>query len=307
MIECSWLSNMTVLQASAYPIADTRKVQPTSTSPHESGRRFGIRDGLLQAIAQGGGEQYLSAFALLLHATPFQLSILSAVPQLLGTWAQLVSVKVSHWFRSLASQVFWGIIGQSVSWIPILVLPLLWPDQGPWILIAAVALFLWLRGRVRWTPGTLAAGLVYAATLSLFVGATKLTTAANAIFLQSTAPLYLLLLAPLVLRERVYLRDVLYLAAIAAGLVFCFAGTPGATATASNPALGTWLGAASGLAWALTLVALRIIGRGDANTTDAVAPVVAGNVLAVLIALPFALPFPRATSPQTVHTARCRH
>jgi len=132
---------MTVLQASAHPTADTRKVQPTSTSPHESGRRFGIRDGLLQAIAQGGGEQYLSAFALLLHATPFQLSILSAVPQLLGTWAQLVSVKVSHWFRSSASQVFWGIIGQSVSWIPILVLPLLWPDQGPWILIAAVALY----------------------------------------------------------------------------------------------------------------------------------------------------------------------
>jgi len=162
--------------------------------------------------------------------------------------------------------------------------------------IAAVALLLWLRGRVRWTPGTLAAGLVYAATLSLFVGATKLTTAANAIFLQSTAPLYLLLLAPLVLRERVQLRDVLYLAAIATGLVFCFAGTPGATATASNPALGTWLGAASGLAWALTLVALRIIGRGDANSTDAVAPVVAGNVLAVLVALPFALPFPRATA-----------
>ncbi len=141
MIECSWLSNMTVLHASAHPTADTRKVQPTSTSPHESGRRFGIRDGLFQAIAQGGGEQYLSAFALLLHATPFQLSILSTIPQLLGTWAQLVSVKVSHWFRSPASQVFWGIIGQSVSWIPILALPLLWPDQGPWILIAAVALY----------------------------------------------------------------------------------------------------------------------------------------------------------------------
>lgn len=109
--------------------------------PHESGRRFGIRDGLFQAIAQGGGEQYLSAFALLLHATPFQLSILSAIPQLLGTWAQLVSVKVAHWFPSLASQVFWGIIGQSLAWIPILALPLLWPDQGPWLLIAAVAVY----------------------------------------------------------------------------------------------------------------------------------------------------------------------
>jgi MFS family permease len=69
------------------------------------------------------------------------LSILSAIPQLLGTWAQLVSVKVSHWFPSRAAQVFWGIIGQSVSWFPILALPLLWPDQGPWLLIAAVAVY----------------------------------------------------------------------------------------------------------------------------------------------------------------------
>ncbi len=115
--------------------------QSGSINPHESGRRFGIRDGLFQAVTQGGGEQYLSAFALLLHATPFQLSILSAIPQLLGTWAQLVSVKVSHWFPSQASQVSWGILGQSVAWIPILALPLLWPNQGPWLLIAAVAVY----------------------------------------------------------------------------------------------------------------------------------------------------------------------
>ena len=112
-----------------------------ATNPHESGRRFGIRDGFFHAVAQGGGEQYLSAFALLLQATPLHLSILSAIPQLLGTWAQLVSVKVAHWFPNRTSQVFWGIIGQSVSWIPILVLPLLWPAQGPWLLIAAVALY----------------------------------------------------------------------------------------------------------------------------------------------------------------------
>ncbi|MDH4152817.1 MAG: MFS transporter [Nitrospira sp.] len=115
--------------------------RPTALSPLESGRRFGIRDGLFQAVAQGGGEHYLSAFALLLSATPFQLSILSAIPQLLGTWAQLISVKVSHWFPSQASQVYWGILGQSVSWIPILVLPLLWPEHGPWLLIGGVAIY----------------------------------------------------------------------------------------------------------------------------------------------------------------------
>ena len=161
--------------------------------------------------------------------------------------------------------------------------------------IAAIALLVWLRGRIQWTRWTLAAGLVYSATLTLFVASTKLTTAANAIFLQSTAPLYLLLLAPLVLRERVYFRDLVYLAAIAAGLVFCFVGTPEASATAPNPALGTWLGVASGVAWALTLVALRLIGRGATNGGAAVASVVTGNLLAVLVAVPFALPFPGGT------------
>lgn len=107
----------------------------------EPGRRFGIRDGLFQAVTQGGGEQYLSAFALLSHATPLHLSILSAMPQLLGAWAQLVSVKVSHWFPNRKSQIFWGFIGQSLSWIPILALPLLWPEFGPWLLIAGVALY----------------------------------------------------------------------------------------------------------------------------------------------------------------------
>lgn len=132
---------MTAQPASSHSAEQISGNHPPSIDPHESGRRFGIRDGLFQAVAQGGGEQYLPAFALLLHATPFQLSLLSAIPQLLGTWAQLISVKISHWFPNRASQVFWGIIGQSIAWIPILALPLLWPDQGPWLLIAAVAVY----------------------------------------------------------------------------------------------------------------------------------------------------------------------
>jgi MFS family permease len=132
---------MTAQPASSYSAEQISGNHPVSIDPHESGRRFGIRDGLFQAVAQGGGEQYLPAFALLLHATPFQLSLLSAIPQLLGTWAQLISVELSHWFPNRVSQVFWGVVGQSVSWIPILALPLLWPDQGPWLLIAAVAVY----------------------------------------------------------------------------------------------------------------------------------------------------------------------
>ncbi|MEC4888481.1 MAG: MFS transporter [Nitrospira sp.] len=108
---------------------------------HDSGRRFGLRDGLFQATTQGAGEQYLSAFALLLHATPVHLGLLSALPQLLGTWAQFISVKVSHWFPSRKSQVLWGILGQSLAWMPILGLPLLFPQWGPELLVAGAALY----------------------------------------------------------------------------------------------------------------------------------------------------------------------
>jgi drug/metabolite transporter (DMT)-like permease len=166
--------------------------------------------------------------------------------------------------------------------------------------IAVVALLVWLRGRVHWTPGTAVAGIIYAGTLSSFVAATKLTTAANAIFLQSAAPLYLLVLAPLVLHERVRKGDVVYLAVVAVGIVLCFLGRPAATATAPNPVLGNWFGAASGLAWALTLLTLRRIGRFDRKGDATVAAVVAGNGFACLAAAPFALPLPAAPAGEWV-------
>src|SRR3989454_142892 len=65
----------------------------------ERSRHYGIREGAFQAIMVGGGENYLSAFALLLHASAFQIGLLSALPQLVGTWAQLFSVKVLNRFH----------------------------------------------------------------------------------------------------------------------------------------------------------------------------------------------------------------
>lgn len=106
-------------------------------------RRYGLRDGALQAITQGGGENYLSAFGLLLHASAFQIGLLSALPQLVGTWAQLLSVKTLHRFRHRKTVILAGSIGQAVMWLPLLILPLLFPQQGPWLLIAcAVAYFM---------------------------------------------------------------------------------------------------------------------------------------------------------------------
>ena len=107
----------------------------------EPSRRYGLRDGACQAVTQGSGEQYLSAFALLLGASPFQLSVLSALPQLIGTCAQLASVKLLRWFPDRKTLIRVGTAGQALAWLPILMLPLLFPSSGPWLLIFGTALY----------------------------------------------------------------------------------------------------------------------------------------------------------------------
>jgi drug/metabolite transporter, DME family len=155
--------------------------------------------------------------------------------------------------------------------------------------IAAAALLLLMKeARRRPTPKVLGVGLAYAATLVLFVLANKLTTSASAIYLQSTAPLYVLLLSPWLLRERIRGRDVLFMIALAAGLGLFFVGFDPVSATAPNPKLGNLLATASGLTWALTVMGLRALGRSGESWGPAGA--FWGNVFAALLCLPFALP-----------------
>jgi DME family drug/metabolite transporter len=130
----------------------------------------------------------------------------------------------------------------------------------------------------------------YASTLVLFVQATRRTTAANAIFLQSAAPLYLILIGPLLLHERLRKRDVWVVAGVAAGLAMFFVDAEPARVTAPDPAAGNLLALFSGIAWAFTLAGLRWLGRGPQQHHAGGASVLLGNVMAALVALPWALP-----------------
>ena len=123
------------------PIQETAPNSSQPQSAGERGLRYGLRDGACQAVTQGSGEQYLSAFALLLHASPFQLSVLSALPQLIGTGAQLVSVKLLQWFPNRKTLISVGTYGQSFAWIPIVLLPLLLPQWGPWLIVGGAAAY----------------------------------------------------------------------------------------------------------------------------------------------------------------------
>ena len=159
--------------------------------------------------------------------------------------------------------------------------------------VAAIALLLFLGGKRHLTGPIVATGAAYAATLTTFVAATKLTTAASAIVLQSTAPLYLLVIGPWLLKEQLHRRDVGHAVAMTAGLLACFLGQPGASATAPDPAMGNLLGFASSLAWAATLTGLRSVTK-TGQRGAALSAVIVGNMLASLAVLPFALPFPAA-------------
>jgi drug/metabolite transporter, DME family len=155
--------------------------------------------------------------------------------------------------------------------------------------VAALALLLLLPASRR-LPGRreLVVAVSYAATLVCFVLATKWTTAASAIFLQSTAPLYVVLLGPWLLRESVRPRDLVFLAVLAAGLsLFFLAGQP-PQATAPRPVAGNFLGALTGLTWAFTVIGLRGLGREGGGEPA----VVAGNALACLATLPMAVSLP---------------
>src|ERR1017187_2734857 len=120
--------------------------------------------------------------------------------------------------------------------------------------VAAVVLFLALPEALRgWSWRIVPVAVAYAATLITFVLASRLTTAADAIFLQSTAPLYLLLLGPLLLREPIRGSDVWYIAAVGVGMTVFFLGTESALATAPDPQRGNLVAAVSGLLHAVML------------------------------------------------------
>lgn len=172
-----------------------------------------------------------------------------------------------------------------------------WQLAGFRSLTAALFLLLLLpKSRRGWSVRVIPVSAAYAATLCLYVVANRLTTAANAIFLQSTAPLYLVALGPLLLREKLLRRDAAFGLAILVGMALFFVSAPQATDTATHPELGNLIGVAVGICWALTLLGIRWLGRHDEpGQSQATAAVVCGNLLAFLACAPFAFPVAQAS------------
>jgi DME family drug/metabolite transporter len=161
--------------------------------------------------------------------------------------------------------------------------------------IAAAAILLLIPDARRgWQWRQLPVAFAYGATLLFYVLATKLTTAADAIFLQATAPLFVLILGPLLLKERIRRSDIALMAAVTVGMALFFLAREPIRVTAPDPARGNLLGLASGITWALTIVGLRWIARdAPPGNSAAMSTVALGNLLGSATSFLFAFPFVR--------------
>ncbi len=180
-----------------------------------------------------------------------------------------------------AAAMLWSTGGLFIKWVSLDALGVtLWRSLFAGVTMMVITRTGLPRLRCGWVTWALAVS--YAVNLLLFVGATKLTTAANAIFLQYTAPLYVLLLVRFVVNERPTRVDLVCSLVAFAGMGLFFVGR-----FEGNSMTGNLLGACSGVAFAVFLTLLRGPGRAPATRPQAVtlgnALLVVGLVPAILV------------------------
>lgn len=175
----------------------------------------------------------------------------------------------------LATALLWSLGGLLIKWID-------WNPMaiaGMRSLIGAAVIALAFRKELRFTGSfeQLGVAVAFAGTVVLFVVANKLTTAANTILLQYTAPVYVILFSPWFLGERADRRDWLSLTAILVGMVLLFSD-----ALDFKGVLGNSVALVCGFCFGWLVLFLRRH-RGE----SAISALVLGNLLAGLVGLPF--------------------
>ncbi|HUI89561.1 MAG TPA: EamA family transporter [Anaerolineales bacterium] len=166
-----------------------------------------------------------------------------------------------------------GVMIKILSWQPVAIL------AGRSIFSSLVFLIYLRRIPTQWTRWKLLASAAYILTQFLFIWSTKLTTAANAIFLQYTAPVYVILLALWFLHERPSRVDWSSMLIIFVGMILFF----GDKLTTSGFD-GNLLAVLSGVTSALMTVSLRA--QKDGAPAESI---LAANLFTAIIGIPFIL------------------
>jgi drug/metabolite transporter (DMT)-like permease len=190
--------------------------------------------------------------------------------------------QLKGFLSAVITAVLWsssGLVIKLVDWHPIAI-------SGSRSLVAALLLIA-VHKRFR-LPRSLAgwgAAIAYALSVTLFVIANKLTTSANAIFLQYLAPAFVAMLSIFLLKEALRLFDWLILAGVLGGMVLFFIDRMGPGEIAGNI-----VAVSSGFTFALFIVCMRI--NSVKRSGKPIDNIIVSHLLAVVISIPFVFTSP---------------
>ncbi|MBQ3276839.1 MAG: EamA family transporter [Oscillospiraceae bacterium] len=179
-----------------------------------------------------------------------------------------------------------GVMFKYIPWHPLVIAALR-------AAIAGIVVYCFLRARKLrpvFSRRTLWTGVSKGLTCVLFVVANKLTTAANAIVLQYTAPVFLLIFAVVFLRRRFAREDVAAVILTLAGITLFFFDRLGA-----GQVLGNFAAVAAGMSMGLMYLLM-----GEAEEDERLSSVLVGEIFTVAVGLPVLLTAPTAFTPLSV-------
>jgi len=166
-----------------------------------------------------------------------------------------------------------GILIKLVNWNPVAI-------AGGRSGFSALLMMLYMRkAKVKITSQKSIGAMAYASTVILFVVANKMTTAANTILLQYTAPIWVALMAGWFLKEKTKVHDWITIVLVFGGMTLFFMGD-----LETGQMLGNIVAVLSGIAFGGTIVSLRMMKNGSP-----VEMAYLGNILTFLISVPFIL------------------
>ena len=177
-------------------------------------------------------------------------------------------------FYLVVTAILWstsGVLIKIMDWQPLAIL------AGRSLFASVVFLIYLRRVPMRFNRWQLLAAGMFILTQFLFITSTKLTTAANSIFLQYTAPIYVMLLAYWWLGEKPSRTDWFAMLVIFLGLTLFFGDQ-----LSTEGFYGNLLAILSGVTSAVMMVAFRAQKNGDPAES---------NLIAFLVTAAFGLPF----------------
>jgi len=174
----------------------------------------------------------------------------------------------------ITASILWSIGGlfiKLVNWNPMAI-------AGARSGIAAIVMLLYLKKPViRLGKIKLLGACTYASLLIFFVTANKLTTSANAILLQFTAPIWVVLFSKFFLNEKIKKHDLSTIVLVMLGMILFFIGD-----LRGGTFIGNFIAILSGISMAGMVIFLKLL-----DDDSPVEMTFLGNIITFIIAIPF--------------------